>query len=370
MNNTAQTTAKFCFACGEEQHSNAAFCHHCGQNLNLIRNATRLKPTHWALIACLAAILWYGGSTLTTSLAGARPTAEFKQEETPPADLKDPELDALRQAAKAAPQSKDAQLALAAKLIELLQTTDPPSRALIFEAIEVLGVALKLDPNDRNALISMADLSFSQQAFSKAAEFYRRFLALNKDDLEAKAKYASSLTFLGQFDEAVSLLREVLKKEPKNFNANAYLAITYAQKGDRKAALEAGQKALLLATNPEAKERFKAFLDSLEKSEHEKDAAAGSESNSSPTDAAGIVRNAIESSPVAAPKLSQVKAVESGAIEVTMNDFPMAAMPPFAKEKLFSRIKEALKAAASKEVKTIRFLDQASGQTMDQIVLE
>ena len=155
--------------------------------------------------------------------------------------------------------------ALSQALWGKLSDDAPPSQALALDILDSLSHVLRLAPDDDQALIMMANLSFNQKIFDKSADFYKRYLVINPEDSEARASYASSLTFLGKFDEAIKELDSVIAKKPDYFQAIAYKAIAFAQMGKPAEAVALGQKALALSPNEEAKARFAGFLDSLAK---------------------------------------------------------------------------------------------------------
>jgi hypothetical protein len=76
----------------------------------------------------------------------------------------------------------------------------------------------------------------------------------------------------------------------------------------------------------------------------------------------------VKANPVAGPKFVGHEEVK-GDLRLTFKDFPMAQMPPFAKEKFFGSLKKAAEEAKISSVKTISFIDLASGTSMEQITL-
>jgi tetratricopeptide (TPR) repeat protein len=238
---------------------------------------------------------------------------------------------------------------------------------------------LKLKPDDANALIAMADISFNQQVFNKAADYYARYLGVQPNDNDARARYASALSFSGKFDDAIKELKGVLKKDPKNFHASAYLAITYAQMGKQPEAITAGEQALTLAPNEEARARFTNFLDEVKRptkpaaqGEPAPDAAnvrgnttaalsQGAAAASASGGAAEALANVVRANSVAGPKFVEAKDQGQGVIALYFREFPMEGMPPFVKDKFVNGIK--LK-AMDLNVSTLLFIDKDSGAEM------
>lgn len=288
------------------------------------------------------------GSNLNDSLLGKPPVKKF--EASLEDNITDPVLDALRKAAETSPNEIAAWRALANTLKLKIQNSGGEDRGLILEAIDVYSNVLKLAPEDSEALLSLADLSFDERVFDKSKEFYVRYLTKNPDDHSARAKYGSTLTFLGELDQAEKELRTVIKKEPKSFHAHAYLAIALSEKGDLKEAKKIGDIALELAPKPEARERLAAFLQSL----------------ATPQDPLSLFYQKLKQNPVAGPKF-QGGELANKTLKLSFKDFPMSNMPPFAKEKFFNSIKQLMpKNTAAK----VEFIDLETGKVMESLALD
>jgi tetratricopeptide (TPR) repeat protein len=274
------------------------------------------------------------------------------------------------------PQNIEKLKMLAGILGDKLRNDPHGSNSTVFEAIDILSRILAMQPNDPAALVMMADVSFDQKAFTKAQEFYERYLKLEPDNHGARARYASTLTFLGQYDRSVAELNSVLNQDPKNFPAMAYLSITYAQQGDFSKAKETGSAALNIAPSDEARARFSAFMTTLEAqgptstSPARGNVGPATSEQSAPSAPAGIAGFVaqVKGNPVAGPKFVGHEEVKED-LRLTFKDFPMSQMPPFAKEKFFGSLKRAAQEANISHVRTISFIDLASGNVMDQIAL-
>ncbi len=298
--------------------------------------------------------------------------AEPQTQTTP----EDPQVALLREQLEKEPQNIEKLKMMAGILGDKLRNDPHTSNVTVFEAIDILSRILALEPNDPGALVMMADVSFDQKAFTKAQEFYERYLKLEPDNHGARARYASTLTFLGQHDKSVQELNSVLKQDPKNFPAMAYLAITYAQQGDLSKAKETGTAALTLAPSDEARARFSAFMTTLEAQGVTSSSPVRGNIESLPTaqpvqsvasGVAGFVAQ-VKNNPVAGPKFVGHEEVKDE-LRLTFKDFPMSQMPPFAKEKFYGSLKKAAQETNISSVRTISFIDLASGKVMDQITL-
>jgi hypothetical protein len=79
---------------------------------------------------------------------------------------------------------------------------------------------------------------------------------------------------------------------------------------------------------------------------------------------------AVRANPVAGPKFVRHDSSQKGTLKLVFRDFPMQMMPPFAKDKFLSGIKKSAQEAAVTGVKTVLFVDEATGSVMDSTPLE
>lgn len=366
-----------CGRCGSLVGSVMRFCPGCGSRLS---GGVRSTRRHVLVTAGLTLLLSGSAFGIKSGLQWKRGDVRpALQADTPPQHTalptepseteNDPELVALRADVDRTPDDLNALRALAAALGERLRARPGAASPIVFEAIDVVSRILVHEPKATDALLMMGDISFDQQAFSKAAQFYERYLALVPGDRAVISRYASTLTFLGRYDESIERLRGVLRDDPKNFPAAAYLAITVAQKGDVTEARALGEQALALAPTDEARARFNGFLTSLGK------VGAAQKEGVVPNQAAPVAPGqgieafvaAVRANPVAGPKFVRFERPEPHLVKLFFADFPMAQMPPFAKQKFFSGLTAALKASGLHEVREVRFLDATTGTVLDTL---
>jgi tetratricopeptide (TPR) repeat protein len=219
----------------------------------------RSNAKYIALGAVVLSIgLWYSQRTML----GAAPTISYEQAQAQQATERisefnnDPLLVAAKDKATSNPKDLNAQKEYAAAILNRLRNFENPPQSALLQAIALLQNILQLDPNDKETLISMAEISFSQQVFDKAAEYYERYLANYPSDSEARARLGSALTFTGESKRAVSELERAVRENPKSFSSNAYLSIAYSQAGEREKAIKMGETALGLAPSDEAFKKF------------------------------------------------------------------------------------------------------------------
>ena len=350
-----------CHKCRAALPEDARFCPSCGRK---VRGAVSIfKPVHfvWITAAALAvfAIVWAAAD----AMLGSAPAGQFAVSEQNAAD---PGLDALRAQAEATPDSKDRWNTLAKALAHKIDTSSDAPIALVFELIDVLGRVLKLDARDPEALLGMAEISFSRQAFDKAAEYYRRYLEVNPQDSMGRARYASALTFLGSYEQAITELKAILAGNPGDFHALAYLSIAYAQSGDGLKARETGELALAKAPNQEARARFTKYLEDLKRNATGSAAAGNAPTAGQGTGELDSFISFIRESPLTGPRFRRHELKEESLL-LYFSDFPMDKMPDFAREKFISRMKDNAGPLAAIGIRTLVLLDENSGKEMSRI---
>ena len=278
----------------------------------------------------------------------------------------DPEVDALKAELQINPKSVPNLKQLATLLWAKVPVTaedGPAPQEVVLDLVDTLGKLLAIDPKDEESLLMMANLNFNQQVFGKSAEYFKKYLELHPDDIKVRASYASNLTFLGHPEQALAELEVALKKDPKSFQANAFKSITLAQMGKLDEAKAVGIPALLLAPSDEAKTRFKKFLDSLStmKPVSAADTKKGDRGNlvTEPP-----VVTFLKQHPIVGPKFKSF-AVKNSAIEILVENFPMQAMPPVAKEVFEKKVRDQL--ASQSEISAVIFKDAVTSAELATI---
>lgn len=379
--NMSSEEIKSCAGCGGTLGAAMRFCPTCGKGQFAPPSGLWWKIAGTAVLFFAVPVGIKEG--LTWKRGVDRPSKQFSAPEPDGHDaIDEAQVAAIKQELDAHPMDVGKMRELAAALTDKIRNSPEASPALVFETIDVLSKIVAIEPNDSEALLALADISFDRKAFTKALDFYQRYLKLRGDDAGARARYASTLTFLGRYDESIKELQTILAKDPKNFPALAYLAITYAQSGAVPKAKEVASQALAAAPSAEARERFSAFvtsLDSLPEKGGEQPlpsqgGAAGTPNGAqngpsvASTGLTGFIA-ALKGNPVAGPKFVRHDVAADGSLRLFFREFPMAQMPPFAKEKFFSGLKRNVQGMQLTSVKRIVFVDDASGGEMETLAI-
>ncbi|HMO01729.1 MAG TPA: hypothetical protein PKD37_02635 [Oligoflexia bacterium] len=355
-----------CSRCNYQLKDNDNFCARCGL-ARCHQQSFKINFKIWIGVSLLSALFI---TAIYKTIAGTKPQKHFTEfsatstsEEGVVDDLEYKKLIEL------AVKEKDNLIAwrnaaeyLIAKINKNNQTTD---QSVLVELIEILREILRLDPNDPDSLLAMAEISFETQIFSKAKEYYQKYLAIEPNNSDIKARYAASLGFLGEFERAISTLRELCEQAPNNFNARAFLVVALAQKGDREQALAEAQKALELAPNDETRLKFSEFVEKIRnKKEVGGTLSESKETKSSEESSKGIksYQAWIESQPIAGNKFRGLKE-EREKLYLLFENFPIELMPAEVKKKFLNNLKEqAVKAELKFEQYII--IDNNSGEKL------
>jgi DNA-binding winged helix-turn-helix (wHTH) protein/TolB-like protein len=135
-----------------------------------------------------------------------------------------------------------------------LRGVDFYSANRLSQAIEMLEKSLANDPNYAlawshlgSAYTAKASVNFGGRAdYANAQKAYQKALALNPEQNEARISMATFLTDTGRVEEAVPLLREVLKHNPTLAQAHWELSYAYRFGGMLKESMAEAEQARLL----------------------------------------------------------------------------------------------------------------------------
>lgn len=196
------------------------------------------------------------------------------------------------------------------------------------------------DESKTDALLGLATLSLHVGVFEKAIEYYEKYVKLMPDDLGAKANLALATGRGGDTGAGLKLADEVLAKDSKFVIALVTKGILLKESGKSKEAKVLFDKAMILEENPALKERI-AELNGEEGDKVKEDAGKATPKEK--------IESYFKNHEILKNKFADLK-IEGDKVVVSLANFPVAAMPPFAKAKLESNLAGLLKDAGFKEM--------------------
>lgn len=114
-------------------------------------------------------------------------------------------------------------------LAEELRTSPDPAENVLAE--DEYKAALKVNPYDELAWRQLGGVLTAKGDFKAAEEHYRKALALQPVDSEAKTGLAIVLISTSRSDKAIALLEDALKDDPTNMVAHFRLSGLYRRAG-------------------------------------------------------------------------------------------------------------------------------------------
>jgi len=113
-----------------------------------------------------------------------------------------------------------------------------PKVAKLMEDVIAYRMRVEQDPKDVEAMAALGNANFSLGRFDHAKMWYERALKVDPERVATRIDLASSLRYLKQPDDAMSELKKVLAKDPKNPTALYNLGIILLEdKNDQKGAI-------------------------------------------------------------------------------------------------------------------------------------
>jgi tetratricopeptide (TPR) repeat protein len=268
-------------------------------------------------------------------------------------------------------------------------------RAAMFDDIyyakaeDAYAHALKLDPDNLEALRGIGDIDYDHNKYDEAVAAYEHYLKKKPDDPEVRTDLGTMYLYTGNADQALVQYKKALQSKPDFFQAYYNMGVAYAEGNKQAEAREALGKALTLAPDDNARTQVKQLIAKVSGT------GGGAETASAATGAAppaggapaaassasapaaapatfhGEVEQVMRNLPFAGPKVGSLQWAGDLKGKVLMNSFPMDQMPPFAKAKFLGDIKSGIE-TAKKDHKvtgkvTLDIVDGASGKVMDSI---
>jgi tetratricopeptide (TPR) repeat protein len=138
-------------------------------------------------------------------------------------------------------------------------------RERMVEALTVFQKANKMQPKNVKVLVNMGIAADAIGHAEDAQGYYTRALAIAPDDSLAGCRMASSKYAQGKYDEAMTMLRELITKNPRSHCAYFTLGVAFADAGIYRDAIRMWKKVVELAPDSPEAVSAKESIDVLEK---------------------------------------------------------------------------------------------------------
>lgn len=318
------------------------------------KNARGIAKLPVLVIVVLTAVL---GVAFSGKFLGVKPTQQFIQGAPQEISFDGP-LEGARVAIEKDPKNLEARRGLASLLFSKLSTVQREKDAERFDVLELLDTLsyiIKQEPADLGAILMMADLSFREQVYDKAAQYYEKYLAREPKDFQVKAKYGGALAYIGKHQKAIKELTPVVKENPTYFPAKVYLGVAKVGVGKKDEAVKLLTEAAQQIGPESAAGAEVVRLIAKVQGHAATITSAPTESNYATIEAL------LRANPILGPKIDAVS--EKGdELQITVHDFPVSQMPEFARQKLLGRIADFYKTRST--MKKVRFTDAADGKEL------
>lgn len=123
------------------------------------------------------------------------------------------------------------------------------------EAVRLLQRLLDLDPSHGPALLKLGDLRRQQGDLGEAIRLHRKARSLNEHSLEAAFTLVKDLQEAQRLEEAIGVLKDVLKKDERNPQALTWLRDLYVRLGHWEEAHTVQEQVMKATADPEALQR-------------------------------------------------------------------------------------------------------------------
>jgi tetratricopeptide (TPR) repeat protein len=404
---------RFCPQCGTRLADGARFCSGCGQPLAAAAGPAPLAaasagarslrdqaPGLVVLTLFLAAglaiwlrVLQPSARTGSAPPSPGAPAAAGLPADHPPLELPDEAkqfIASLTSKADAAPSDVAAWKTLAQVQARAAEV-DPSYRARALESYRhVLGLA----PDDLEAIQGLGNVYYDQQQYAAAAQQYEQYLKVKPDDPNVRTDLGTTYLYQRQVDRAIDTYASVLKDHPDFMQAYFNLGLAYQAKGDRAKATAALAKARSLAPDEatraqidrvsaqlEGKAGARSGLDAIAEADTPAGAPPATDAGAArpappsgapaPSDFKGEVEAGLRAHPILGPKITAIDWPEPTHARARIADFPMQAMPDFARNLFRARLETILDDAKTKHGVagecTLELVDAASGAPMETI---
>jgi len=243
-------------------------------------------------------------------------------------------------------------------------------------ASDAYGHVLQLAPDNLEALRGIGNLNYDRQKYDEAIAAYEHYLKQKPDDPDVQTDLGTMYLYTGNPDQAIKRYQKAISIKPGFFDAYFNMGVAYGAMNDAVKARDALNQALKSAPDQDAKARINELLAKLGGGAQM--AAAGGASGApsqqgaaAPNSFRGRIESMVRGLPFAGPKVESVRWDSSTKATVLMNNFPMEAMPPFARQKFLSDIgagiEDAKKTYHIDGTFELQIADAATGQVMETV---
>ncbi len=375
----------FCPECGSAVQPGARFCVNCGQQLSATapeRAPTRISRAFAAVflgvvVAGLAvAVVLVQRHRSETARQQSAQTSENLPPGHPRIELPAKARDFINKLqAQAKSQPRDVALWDRLGTVALRAAYFDPSYYPM--ASEAYAHVLEIDPENLEALRGIGNLNYDRQKYDEAIAAYEHYLKHKPDDPDVQTDLGTMYLYTGNADQAISRYRKALSLKPDFFDAYFNMGVAYGALNDAAQARSALGQALKLAPDQQTKSKVNELLANLGAAPPGAggavaNASAGQTAPSAPANSfQGQIESVVRGLPFAGPKVQSVRWDAKNKATVLMNDFPMDAMPPFARRKflddLGSGIADAKKQYHFQGPFELQIADASSGQVMETV---
>lgn len=108
----------------------------------------------------------------------------------------------------------------------------------VHKTVERLESRIEADPKDLVSIDSLAQMFYIAGSYDKASEYLKMHLDVEPDNRDVKMFLATTYGTLNRTDEAIALIKEILKEEPTYAFGLYNLGLIYAHQGNKDEALK------------------------------------------------------------------------------------------------------------------------------------
>jgi tetratricopeptide (TPR) repeat protein/ribosomal protein L40E len=135
------------------------------------------------------------------------------------------------------------------------------SNSQIMAEIDKLRDKVKSNPDDMASTLRLANLLHDVHIFDQAIDYYRRYLAKNESDPDARVDMAICLFELGKADEAIAEMEKALTYSPNHQLALYNLGIVHLTLGNLEKAREYFNRCIDVNPSAEVSQKAKRILE-------------------------------------------------------------------------------------------------------------